>query len=134
MQSTFVCTITVIVLMDVLVRLVDGLTEYEGRVEVYHNDEWGTVCDEGWDLNDAQVVCKQLGFDQATVARNNAYYGQGKGQIWLKDLNCVGTELTIEDCSHGGWRIENCTHSKDAGVKCSAGNFCLNNLLYSLCV
>ena len=102
------------------IRLVNGTTKYEGRVEMYHNGEWGTVCDDGWDLNDAQVVCGRLGFGPAINASDNAYYGEGSGQIWLDDVNCVGTELTIENCSHRGWGIENCSHSEDAGVQCSA--------------
>jgi len=104
------------------VRLVNGPTEHEGRVEVYHNGEWGTVCDDGWDLNDSQVVCSELGLGQAIAVRNNAFYGQGSGEIWLDDLNCVGNERSIVNCSHRGWGIENCSHSEDAGVKCITGN------------
>ena len=107
----------------ITVRLVNGPTEYEGTVEVYHNGEWGTVCDDGWDLNDAQVVCNQLGLDEVAAVRHGAFYGQGSGRIWLNNLNCTGTELNIGNCSHRGWGIENCSHSEDAGVKCIAGNF-----------
>ena len=97
-------------------------------MEVYYNGEWGTVCDDGWDLNDAQVVCIQLGFGAAIAARDNAFYGQSSGQIWLDEINCTGTELTIEDCSHNGWGIQDCSHGKDAGVQCAIlnGNFSLN--------
>ena len=95
-------------------------------MEVYHNGEWGTVCDDLWDINDAQVVCRQLGFSGAITARSQAYYGEGSGQIWLNDVNCVGTELTIGECSHRGWGIEDCSHSEDAGVKCST----TGNLIY----
>ena len=108
-------------------RLVNGSTEYEGRVEVHYNGKWGTVCDDGWDLNDAQVVCRQLGFGTAIAARDNAFYGQGSGQIWLDELNCTGTELTIEYCSHNGWGNQNCSHKEDASVKCANGNFNINN-------
>ena len=105
----------------IVVRLVDGPTESEGRVEVYHNGEWGTVCDDGWDLNDAQVVCNELKFGPAIAARYNAFYGQGSGKIWLGDLNCTDTEKSISMCSHRGWEIKYCGHSEDAGVKCSRG-------------
>ena len=90
-------------------------------MEVYHNGEWGTVCDNGWDLNDAQVVCNELGFGKVVAAKYNSFYGQGSGQIWLDDVNCVGTESRVGSCSHGGWGSHNCDHTKDAGVKCASG-------------
>ena len=102
------------------VRLVNGPTKYEGRVEVHHNGEWGTVCDREWDLNDAQVVCKELGFGNAVAATRNAFYGQGRGSVWLGNLQCVGTEWTIGNCSHSGRFY--CYHNSDAGVKCLSGN------------
>ena len=105
-----------------LVRLVGGPTKYKGRVEVYHNGEWGTVCDDGWDLNDAQVVCSELGLGKATAAIPGAFYGQGSGEIWLDDVNCMGTEQTIASCSHRGWGTDNCGHWEDAGVNCTAGS------------
>ena len=96
-------------------------------MEVYHNGEWGTVSDDGWDLNDAQVVCNELEFGTAIAARHNATYGQGDGQIWLDNLECYGTEQSIRACSHRGWGAKNSTHSKDAGVHCSVpGNIYAN--------
>ena len=117
--------VTSILLMLCLatIRLVNGPTEYEGRVEVNYNGVWGTVCDNGWDLNDAQVVCRQLGLGKAVAATHRAFYGQGSGQIWLSYVNCVGTEERISNCSHYGWgSYYYCYHWKDAGVKCSGGN------------
>ena len=105
-------------LVTVSIRLVNGASSYEGRVEVYHNGEWGTVCDDGWDLNDAQVVCRQLGHGQGTLALSRAYYGEGTGRIWLSSVNCRGTELSIESCLHPGWGFHFCDHAEDAGVRC----------------
>ena len=104
-----------------IVRLVDGPTKYEGRVEVHHNGVWGTVCDDLWDLNDAQVVCSELGFYRAVAASPRAFYGEGIGQIWLDNVNCVGTEETVGRCSHNGWGFHNCHHWEDASVSCITG-------------
>ena len=90
-------------------------------MEVNYNGEWGTVCDDGWDLNDAQVVCTELGYGNATAARYSAFYGQGSGPIWLDNVNCVGAEGTIRSCSHAGWGNHDCSHSEDASINCTAG-------------
>ena len=104
------------------VDLVNGPTKYEGRVKVYHSGEWGTVCDDGWDLNDAQVVCRQLDFGPAIAIKTGAFYGRGSSQIWLDNVDCIGTESAIKDCSHNTWGYHNCLHSQDAAVQCSASD------------
>ena len=104
------------------VHLVNGPTEYEGRVEVYHNGVWGTACDNGWDLNDAQVVCNELDYGKATAAISDPLYGRGSTQIWLDNVNCDGTENTIGECSHRGWGHHYCYHWQYASVRCSSGD------------
>ena len=99
-------------------RLVGGSGSWEGRVEVYYNNIWGTICDDSWDIYDARVVCRQLGFFGAVSAPGSARFGAGSGQIWLDDVACLGSESSILYCGHNGWGSHNCGHSEDASVIC----------------
>ena len=99
------------------VRLVSG-NGVSGRVEVYYNNTWGTVCDGGWSLNEAAVVCRELGFPGAISSSCCATFGQGTGPIWLDNVVCTGSETSLSSCSHGGWGIHDCGHGDDAGVNC----------------
>ncbi|EDO35214.1 predicted protein [Nematostella vectensis] len=89
-----------------------------GRVEVYHDGQWGTICDLGWDKNDAAVVCNQLGFVKVIHEAKNALYGQGSGPVWMGYVQCKGDEQRLTDCPNGGWGATSCKHVRDAGVKC----------------
>ena len=100
-------------------RLIGGNWEGEGRVEIFHNGTWGTVCDDLWDINDAQVVCQQLGFPFAASAPGSARFGAGSGKIWLDDVRCLGSEASIVNCPFLRWGSHNCQHSEDASVICS---------------
>ncbi|XP_016379739.1 galectin-3-binding protein A-like isoform X1 [Sinocyclocheilus rhinocerous] len=113
------------------VRLVGDLPS-SGRVEVYHDRQWGTVCDDGWDLAEAQVVCRQLGFPGAKSVTLGGRYGEGSGSIWLDDMNCKGSESSLSDCSFKGWGVTDCTHKEDAGVVCETGTNITSNRQFSV--
>ena len=118
-------------------RLVGGSTANEGRVEVYHrlytlyskfqidfpyqslhcSDVWGTVCDKAWDMQDADVVCRQLGYPGASGYRSSATFGEGSGIVWMDNVQCNGEEQSLSTCNFNGWRSD-CDHSQDAGVVC----------------
>uniref|UniRef100_A0A8C7AJG6 SRCR domain-containing protein n=1 Tax=Neovison vison TaxID=452646 RepID=A0A8C7AJG6_NEOVI len=100
-------------------RLVGGSGRCSGRVEVLHQGAWGTVCDDLWDLNEAEVVCRQLGCGRAMSALGKAHFGPGSGNIFLDNLQCSGVERYLGQCAHSGWSEHNCGHHEDAGVICS---------------
>lgn len=100
-------------------RLVGGTTLYEGRIETFQNGEWGTICDDGWDDKDATVVCRALDFGYPAQAFGSAHYGEGTGKILLSNIDCDGTERSLDECDQKAGPVSNCEHSEDAGVQCN---------------
>ena len=110
------------------VRLVVGIGSNhndlasKGRVEVFYKGIWGTVCDDYWDLKDANVVCRQLGFAGAVAAKTSAFFGRGQGRVWLNEVQCTGDENSLMECRNSGWGMNYCSHYEDAGVMCTTGD------------
>ncbi|XP_071821461.1 neurotrypsin-like [Apostichopus japonicus] len=99
-------------------RLVGGSSKNEGRIEVFHNRRWGTVCDDHWDETDALVVCKQLGYSSVVTADSHSF-PIGTGKIWFDNVQCIGTEATLHDCPRSAVP-HNCGHHEDVGIVCSS--------------
>ena len=102
---------------SVSIRLTGG-TPSAGRVEIFYDNKWGTICDDAWGINDANVVCRELGFSRASSAPCCAAYGQGSGPTWMDNVACQGGEASLFHYAHNGWGIENCSHGEDASVVC----------------
>ncbi|XP_076454752.1 uncharacterized protein LOC143289600 isoform X2 [Babylonia areolata] len=104
-------------------RLVGGRRESEGRVEVFTDGSWGTVCDDTFDLYDAIVVCRMLGYQSLVPeVHGDSHYGEGQGTIWLDQVACSGAESSLFQCAHAGVGIHDCKHSEDVGVDCAPAN------------
>ncbi|XP_067883456.1 scavenger receptor cysteine-rich type 1 protein M130-like isoform X1 [Heterodontus francisci] len=100
-------------------RLFGGKTKCSGRVEILCNNIWGTVCDDSWDMADANVVCRQLSCGHARLAPGGAMFFQGDGVIWLDEVKCTGSESSLADCPPSSRAQTDCDHKEDASVICS---------------
>ena len=103
-----------------------GSSEKEGYVEgMGINGQWGGICDNNFDINDANVICRMLGFPYARIAlasstADNLYGTAPSGKNFvLDDLGCTGDEASIFDCPHGGEWNEDCGATDIAGVQCA---------------
>nr|XP_015209620.1 PREDICTED: scavenger receptor cysteine-rich type 1 protein M130-like [Lepisosteus oculatus] len=102
-----------------LVRLVGAEGSCSGRVEVCQKGAWGTVCDDSWDIQEAHVICRELGCGVGLSALREGHFGEGKGTVWLDEVNCRGTERSLQECCSSPPGIHDCTHKEDAAVICS---------------
>ena len=118
------CLIIVIILTTeyrsciilISVRLVDGSSYNEGRVEVYYSGRWGTVCNDGWTDKYASLVCTQLGFGSSGEL---ADFGAGTNNILLDNVICSVNDTVLASCGHYGVGVTvGCDHFQDVGIKC----------------
>ena len=102
------------------IGLVNGSSSIEGRVEVYVDGQWGTVCDDRWNLADGVVACQQLGYGTVYDTLHQRPFGSNEDlPILVDELACRGTEDRIQDCNaRFGNTSHNCDHSEDAGLVC----------------
>ena len=114
------------------IGLVGGSVVYEGRVEIFRDNSWTTVCDDGWDSTDADVFCRQIGYPGAEFSYGLAEFGQGSGTIQIRNVACTGTETDIRDCTFSTDANIACTHSEDAGVRCLRNISRLINTLFTI--
>uniref|UniRef100_A0A3B1JHZ6 SRCR domain-containing protein n=1 Tax=Astyanax mexicanus TaxID=7994 RepID=A0A3B1JHZ6_ASTMX len=103
------------------IRLVGSGGDCAGRLEVFHSGSWGTVSDELWDIEDAQVVCRQLqcGVALSAPVPVPARFGSGTGPIWLNEVECEGNEASLWNCRYQLCEEDECGHKDDVGVVCS---------------
>ena len=99
------------------IRLSDGVSLNEGRVDILLHKQWGTVCDSNWDLLDAIVACRQLGYQTAKSALRGSPFGEGSGPNWMRNVQCTGHESNLTQCRHQLGH-DSCRHH--AGVICSS--------------
>jgi len=108
--------------------LEDGYVQ--GRVEVNHDDEWGTVCDDSFTDVDAGVFCRSLGYSFDGAVHIDTYgslFEEGIGPTWMDQMECTGDEESLEDCARNDWGVEDCSHSEDVGVICRFSDYTSSN-------
>ena len=95
-----------------------------GRVELFNNGEWGTVCAYATNFAFAKVVCRQLGFPITLDLFKAGISNPGTGPILLSGVHCNGNEDYIQHCPHNGWDNVRCQHVDEAGVECASVFMC----------
>ena len=124
MASSFLLSVDVlicIVFAALLLRLQGpSAASGTGRLEIFHNGQWGTICGYYWGMNDAKVACRELGYKYTIRALSGSSIPDGTGQIWLSYVSCNGNEISLSSCDHAGWGNHNCEHRNDVGVECSS--------------
>ncbi|XP_062579143.1 deleted in malignant brain tumors 1 protein-like, partial [Saccostrea cucullata] len=105
------------------VRIVNGSSQYEGRVEVLINDEWRTLCDRYWDKNDAAVTCKSLGYSRGLPAFSSLFGEGNKETWWLDRIYCNGYENSLVECQQSVISSKTCNYDRNAGVVCLSTGF-----------
>ena len=100
-----------------LARLRGGMSQLEGRLEIYYQGVWRSVCTQHWTLKEAHVACRMMGYHSALYA--NTIYGSFDRQVGIKDLRCNGSEKDLVGCQHNGWNLQGCQDKKYAIVTCS---------------
>ena len=118
--------------MEGAIRLINGSNATEGTVEVCNGTRYGTVCDDHWDVVDARVVCRQLGYSGGAVPLKQAFFGSSLSRpIYLDNVECNGSEPSLLNCTSNEVGMNNCDHSEDAGVRCN-GMFTKSWLIFSI--
>ena len=119
-----------------------GVGKKEGLLQIFHEGQWGTICDDNWDMRDAHVACRQLGFGEAqdpllrsydgdtysyeqarqytypTFAQTLTQHRSPDIPIWMDNVRCLGTEARLVDCAFAGWGLANCGHYEDVAIRC----------------
>ncbi|XP_030000092.1 scavenger receptor cysteine-rich type 1 protein M130-like [Sphaeramia orbicularis] len=100
------------------VRLVHGSSLCSGRLEVRSNQSWTSMCEEGLDLNDTQVVCRELGCGAPGLLQGGLY-GEGEAPVWTSELQCEGNESAVLDCRRSSSTGKTCSPATAAGLTCT---------------
>ena len=101
-------------------RVEDGPSESYGRLEIFHDGEWGAVCDDFFTTPDATVACSQLGYTEGTAKREGRDRPAPDGMgFWLDNVGCAGSESRLDQCQHNGWGVHNCSAHEAVSVSCT---------------
>lgn len=89
-----------------------------GRIEIFHEGEWGSVCNQEWSSQSSKIACQELGFPGSVRLTKSL---RGLGIIWVDRVQCKGSEKSLLDCSRSIWLPNHCTHWDDVTLQCQSG-------------